>query len=172
MYAPVDSGHKWIADADGEVVENINPTKDGHSIIYEIIEGINAHFGTSFTEQDDMDKAYTIGQSIPNWNAYEKILLPEMVNFRFLARGSTANITGFMQGDKAYLNASRENAVWNVSPEGQVWGGGGAASNYEKQTKTLLLSNYGREISEVLPFVVEWQQDSQVPNWESYTLLS
>ena len=95
-----------------------------------------------------------------------------MVNFRFLASGSTAYITGFMQGDKAYLNSRTENAVWNVSPEGQVWGAGGKASLYEEQTKTLLLSNFGREISEVLPFVVEWQQGSQVPNWESYTLLS
>ena len=86
--------------------------------------------------------------------------------------GGSADITGFMQGDKAYLNSQTENAVWNVSPEGQVWGGLGKTSLYEEQTKTLLLSNFGREISEVLPFVVEWQQGSQVPNWESYTLLS
>ena len=137
-----------------------------------ILQAVNVKYGTSFESWSQLPTAYEVGDTVPNWNAYEKILLPEMVNFRFLASGSTAYITGFMQGDKAYLNSRTENAVWNVSPEGQVWGAGGKASLYEEQTKTLLLSNFGREISEVLPFVVEWQQGSQVPNWESYTLLS
>ena len=171
LYANTDDGSSalWVLDGNGVVVDNI--------AIYgaeraPILAQINEHYGTSFTGWSDNEIGLRYGDSLPNWSAYEKILLPEMVNFRFLASGNTANITGFMQGDKAYLNAQKETEIWNVSPEGQVWGSGGQASNYEEQTKTLLLSNFGRQISEVLPFVVEWQQGSQVPNWESYTLLS
>lgn len=159
----------WYADENG-VVTGYTPTAD--NVASAIIDTYNEHFGTDINIWTPETKTLQVGGTVPNWNAYEKILLPEMVNFRFLMSGGTANITGFMQGDKAYLNSQRETAVWNVSPEGQVWGGGGQASLYEEQTKTLLLSNLGREISEVLPFVVEWQQGSQVPNWESYTLLS
>ena len=159
----------WYADSSGNVT---GYTESVGEIAGTIIDAYNEHFGTDISIWTPETKTLQVGGTVPNWNAYEKILLPEMVNFRFLASGSTAYITGFMQGDKAYLNSRTENAVWNVSPEGQVWGAGGKASLYEEQTKTLLLSNFGREISEVLPFVVEWQQGSQVPNWESYTLLS
>lgn len=169
MYAPTGRGEKWVMNSEGIVLEY---SSDPFHKSDEIIAGINAHYGTSFYQEDDIDKDFTIGETMPNWNAYEKILLPEKVNFRFLMSGSSAYVTGFMQGDKAYLNAQRENAIWNVSSEGEIWGSLGKASNYEEQTKTLLLSNFGRQISEVLPFVVEWQQGAQVPNWESYTLLS
>lgn len=133
---------------------------------------MNEKYGTSFEGWSQKPTVYEVGDTVPNWNAYEKILLPEMVNFRFVAGSGTANVAGFMQGDKAYINSVTESSVWNVSPEGQVWGPGGQASLYEQQAKTLILSNFSREISEVLPFVVEWQQGSQVPNWQSYTLLS
>ena len=171
LYANTDDGSSalWVLDDDGVVVDNIS-----YSIAVRapILAQINVHYGTSFTGWSDNEIGLRFGDTLPNWNAYEKILLTEKVNFRFLASGSTANITGFMQGDKAYLNAQSETAIWNVSPEGQIWGSFEQASRYEEQTKTLLLSNFGRQISEVLPFVVEWQKGSQVPNWESYTLLS
>lgn len=159
----------WYADGNGSV-DGYTETVD--NIVETIIGAYNEHFGTDIQLWTPETKNLQVGDTVPNWNAYEKILLPEMVNFRFLEGGGSANITGFMQGDKAYLNSQIETAVWMVSPEGQVWGGGGKAPHYEEQTKTLLLSNFGRQISEVLPFVVEWQQGSQVPNWESYTLLS
>ena len=159
----------WYADANG-VVTGHTPNAD--NVASAIIDAYNEHFGTDIQIWTPETKNLQVGDTVPNWNAYEKILLPEMVNFRYLRTGSSANITGFMQGDKAYLNAANENSIWTVSPEGEVWNGGGPASIYEEQTKTLLLSNYGRQISEVLPLVVEWQQGSQVPNWESYTLLS
>ena len=171
LYANTDDGSSalWVLNDDGVVVDNISYSIADRA---PILAQINVHYGTSFTGWSDNEIGLRFGGTLPNWNAYEKILLTEKVNFRFLASGSSANITGFMQGDKAYLNAQSETAIWNVSPEGQIWGSLGQASRYEEQTKTLLLSNFGRQISEVLPFVVEWQQGSQVPNWESYTLLS
>ena len=159
----------WYADGSGSVT---GYTESVGEIAGTIIDAYNEHFGTDITIWAPETKTLQVGGTVPNWNAYEKILLPEMVNFRFVAGSGTANVTGFMQGDKAYINSASESSVWNVSPEGQVWGPGGQASLYEQQAKTLILSNFSREISEVLPIVVEWQQGSQVPNWESYTLLS
>lgn len=171
LYANTDDGSSalWVLDGNGVVIDNISYSIGDRA---PILAQINEHYETSFTGWSDNEIGLQVGGSLPNWNAYEKILLPEMVNFRFLMSGSSANVTGFMQGDKAYLNAQSETAIWNVSPEGQVWGALGKASVYEEQTKTLILSNYGRQISEVLPFVVEWQSGSQVPNWDSYTLIS
>ena len=171
LYANTDDGSSalWVLDDDGVVVDNISIYGAERA---PILAQINEHYGTSFTGWSDNEIGLRFGDPIPNWNAYEKIPFARNVNFRFLMSGGTANITGFMQGDKAYLNSQSETLVWNVSPEGQVWGGWGKASHFEEQTKTLLLSTFGRQISEVLPFVVEWQVDAQVPNWDSYTLLS
>lgn len=159
----------WYADGGG-VVEGYTESVD--EITDTLIDTFNEHFGTNISHLTPDTELFEVGGTVPNWNSYEKILLPEIVNFRFVPGSGTANLAGFMQGDKAYINSASESSVWNVSPEGQVWGPGGQASLYEQQAKNLLLSNFGREISEVLPFVVEWQQGSQVPNWESYTLLS
>jgi hypothetical protein len=74
MYASVDSGLKWIVDSDGKVITKINPSPiEGNSRLSKIISDINSHFGTSFTQQDDIDKDFEIDQNISSWSIYDKI---------------------------------------------------------------------------------------------------
>lgn len=171
MYAPVDSGHKWIADADGEVVENINPTKDGHSIIYEIIEGINAHFGTSFTEQDDMDKAYTIGQYIPNWSVYGKIEM-EQIKVAIKTGNDYTNIFGKIKGSICIVSINSSNYCNICTNEGviQFPQGGPQFDDNIKNMVKYKLSAYN--VDNVTTIVEEYQQNDILANWDEYTIIN
>ena len=71
IYAAVGTSQWWIMNPDGKVLGH----ESLQSKLQEILNGINAYFSTSFNQQDDEDKAFTVGQTIPSWAEYEKILI-------------------------------------------------------------------------------------------------
>lgn len=157
------------ADADG-VITDYTPTAD--NVASAIIDAYNEHFGTDINIWTPETKSLQLGDTVPNWNAYEKILLPAKEYFRFNASGSSAYLTGFVQGENAFLNTNSNNSVWGVNPEGSVLGAGGPISTFSAQAKRLLLNEYGKEFDVINAFVENWKQGQTVPNWESYTLIS
>lgn len=74
LYANTDEGSSaiWEVDSDGVVVDNISiPINQRSSILAKI----NEHYGTSFTGWSDNEIGLHVGDSLPNWSAYEKITL-------------------------------------------------------------------------------------------------
>lgn len=97
MYAPTGRGEKWVMNSEGIVLEY---SSEPFHKSDEIIAGINAHYGTSFYQEDDIDKDFTIGETMPNWNAYEKIELPEEPQyFRIYLQDYAGNMVGWLLGN-------------------------------------------------------------------------
>ena len=66
-----------------------------------ILQAVNEKYGTSFEEWSQLPTAYEVGDTIPNWNAYEKI---EIIRFEdsqwYLIRLENAKYIGVL----AYLD--------------------------------------------------------------------
>lgn len=75
LYGNTDDGSSalWVCDGNGVVVDNISIYGAERA---PILEQINEHYGTSFTGWSDNEIGLRFGDSIPDWNAYEKIMLP------------------------------------------------------------------------------------------------
>lgn len=75
LYANTDDGSsaQWVCDGNGIVVDNISIYGAERA---PILEQINEHYGTSFTGWSDNEIGLRFGDSLPNWNAYEKIYAP------------------------------------------------------------------------------------------------
>lgn len=165
-----DSSDLWVVDEEGIYIENIAL----HSYLEsEIVDAINAKYKTNFNELTvkqvtDVD----IGDDCPNWEDYEKIMMSKKEYFRYQHTGSTAFVTGFVQGERAFLNTNSSNATWNVSPEGEVWGAGGPVSTLEAEAKQLLLKKFGKDFNVIEAFVENWVSGQTVPNWDKYEVLS
>ena len=170
LYANTDDGSSalWVCDGNGVVVDNISYSIGERA---PILEQINEHYGTSFTGWSDNEISLRVGDTVPNWNAYEKILLPVNNNFRFKPSGNSAFIAGFVENDNAYIYTDSSNYLWNISPEGQIWGSFGAISDISTQAKQLLLNEYGKEFDVINALVENWEQGQTVPNWEGYKIL-
>ena len=74
IYTPVGSGKKWVFDSEGSVLADMDFIQ---YYLQNTIDAVNERFGTSFIEEDDKDYELTPGETLPNWDAYEKILTSE-----------------------------------------------------------------------------------------------
>lgn len=81
LYANTDDGSSalWVLDDEGVVVDNISIYGAERA---PILEQINEHYGTSFTGWSDNEIGLRFGDHLPNWNAYEKIEMPERQYFK------------------------------------------------------------------------------------------
>lgn len=87
LYANTDDGSSalWVCDENGVVVDNISYSIADRA---PILEQINEHYGTSFTGWSDNEIGLRIGDTVPNWNAYEKIEMPINGWFKTLVGGT------------------------------------------------------------------------------------
>lgn len=137
-----------------------------------MIAAVNEKYGTSFTSYTPVEiHGLDVGDDWPDWDAYEKILLPSKQYFAIFSEDNAAYITGFIQGNNAFINTDDSNACWLVSDEGEISTTGGPVSNYSLQTREKLLEEYGKEFDEIGAFVEDWEQGGTVPNWENYNIL-
>lgn len=60
----------WYADANGVITGN---TPHG-AITYAIIDAYNEHFGTNINNWESEKETLQVGDTVTNWNAYEKIM--------------------------------------------------------------------------------------------------
>ena len=155
----------WYADANG-VVTGYTPNADNVPSV--IIDTYNEHFGTDIAIWTPETKILQVGDTVPNWNAYEKILLPVNNHFRFKPSGSSAYVAGFVENDNAFIYTNSSDNTWRLGPEGEIWGSFGSISDLSTQAKQLLLNEYGIEFDVINAYVENWEQGQTVPNWESY----
>ena len=81
----------WYADANGVITGN-TPTAD--NVASAIIDGYNEHFGTDIQIWTPEKKTLQVGDTVPNWNAYEKIELPEPQGQKIAVKMDTRYIAG------------------------------------------------------------------------------
>lgn len=76
----------WYADGNGSV-DGYTETVD--NIVETIIGAYNEHFGTEINIWTPETKTLQVGGTVPNWNAYEKIMLPPQPILVKVQRNST-----------------------------------------------------------------------------------
>ena len=65
-----------------------------------ILQAVNEKYGTSFEGWSQLPTAYEVGDTVPNWNAYEKIELPEEPQyFRIYLQQYAGNMVGWLIGN-------------------------------------------------------------------------
>jgi hypothetical protein len=136
MYAPTGRCEKWVMTSEGVVLEY---SSEPFYKADEIIAGINAHYGTSFFQEDDIDKDFTIGETMPNWNAYEKIEIQEIPIKVLVSLGSGYTFGNiFVESGRYDLESKQneDNKVYILDDNGVVTG----LNNYTDSFGNYMLS--------------------------------
>lgn len=171
LYANTDDGSSalWVCDGSGVVVDNISYSIGERALI---LEQINEHYGTSFTGWSDNEISLVVGDTIPNWNAYEKIEMPQT-----LVAVAKFNNLGYVIGeivDKTFVcDAMEEDKAFSISNNGEVEqvGVGSFSQFYNARIKPLLETQF-----EIEGYTMNLNSGlvpgNPVPNWDKYTIIS
>ena len=163
LYANTDDGSSalWVLDDDGVVVDNISYSIGDRA---QILAQINEHYGTSFTGWSDNEIGLRIGDTLPGWNAYEKIELP----IRKISANFPPNLFGYVQGETAFI-ATSNNYSLIVNPEsGEVTGTGPTIGVGFDTFVIDKLTAAGIEVNAAEGYDVPLVVGDTVPNWQEY----
>ena len=144
----------------------------------EIIAGINAHYGTSFYQEDDIDKDFTIGETMPNWNAYEKIGLPQKQNVLFKTQASGQNywgaiLTGSENECTIEMIVNENGYLYEIIDTGVVHGYGYATLNDSvKNLITGTLSGLGYNVTNISGKTEQIESGETWPQYGGYEILN
>ena len=75
-----NSNKVWLSSDEGVINSTMilsAPTLE------KILQAVNEKYGTSFEGWSQLPTAYEVGDTVPNWNAYEKIEMPPIVIFKY-----------------------------------------------------------------------------------------
>lgn len=157
----------WYADGNGNV-EGYTETID--DVIETIIGTYNEHFGTDIQIWTPETETLQVGDTVPNWYAYEKIEIPaQKIAVKIPGGGNTGLMCGTLS-NKVFDMLTNGNGCLVASVNGIVQnynGPGVGASDYIIG----LLSNYNLEATEVVQTIVDYEVGAAIPNWQNYEIV-
>lgn len=137
-----------------------------------ILQAVNEKYGTSFEGWSQLPTAYEVGDTVPNWNAYEKIEMPETKEYLALDYGTWS--AGYLENENVYLYGFTSSGnIMVCNADGLVFEGPGA--NFTNELKTLLtgkLENAGIQFNEFVVIETPYTSGETVENWENYRKIS
>lgn len=130
-----------------------------------ILQAVNEKYGTSFEGWSQLPTAYEVGDTVPNWNAYEKM---SAIRWAILYTG-TSGVFGIVENNtyNVYINSGGNVLVTNN--EGEIVGTqiySADFANFMKQK----LANAGVEVQNVEQFASSLDVGGNVPDWSLYNI--
>lgn len=169
LYANTDDGSSalWVLDGDGVVVDNISYSIADRA---QILAQINEHYGTSFTGWSDNEIGLSLGDTLPDWDAYEKI---EKTIYIKADIGKSTFVFGFLTTDKIFhWQMFNENSAKIASLEGVVQG------SQMSQPSAYWSARLMQQLQtkwDVESYVVEVDSSlhptATIPNWQKYEIV-
>lgn len=135
-----------------------------------ILQAVNEKYGTSFEGWSQLPTAYEVGDTVPNWNAYEKIELATILIKTDIggvfAFGVIENSTLKMQGQNA------EDKVYVANSDGVIVGSAGNAQALIDNTviPRLVSQGYNVTLGEIID--ASYNEGQTVDNWDDYVIIT
>lgn len=134
-----------------------------------ILQAVNVKYGTSFEGWSQLPTAYEVGDTVPNWNAYEKIRMNNMkvavdVGYGGYVLGLVNNgiftMCVVQNGNAIIINQDGRIAIAQAS----------AQVMFEDYAKNVFVEQ-GFQINGVQSEVVEVSQGDIFPNYQDYLFI-
>ena len=136
-----------------------------------ILQAVNEKYGTSFEGWSQLPAVYEVGDTVPNWNAYEKIELPIDQKLAIGMNGNSVFSIGRLIGTEFYITVKSANQGYWTNNEGKITSLGGPTSEAGAEYIKGLLENKGYAISEIKDNIVQYEVGEIVEDWNSYEIL-
>ena len=156
------------ADGNGNVAGYTETVGD---IVDTIISAFNEHFGTDIGLWAPETITLQVGGTVPNWNVYEKIMLPKTL-FAFETNPNNL-IVGEIEGGTLRIQTSgNSNNVWLSSEIGVINGTMPLTATILERLLQEVNEKFGTSIEGWAQLPTVYEAGSSVSDWEYYIILS
>lgn len=161
-----NSNVAWLSSGEGV----INGTMSLSAPTLErILQAINEKYGTSFEGWAQKPSVYEVGNTVPNWNAYEKIEMPPTIYVKTTPTGSSLWTMGKILGNTFKILCQDNESAWQVTNEGVINGVFGNEQSLIEQIWTPKLQQAGYAISSYEIEIVAYNVGDSIENWNDFT---
>jgi len=161
----------WYADANGVITGN---TPNADNVASAIIDGYNEHFGTDIKIWTPETITLQVGDTVPNWNAYEKIVFPQktLIAVKISEESPFANF-GYIENNKFYWAGKNNGAQMQQlnATTGYIIGASDFNQTVENTIYTTIRQQYP-EVEDIGPYESELGMYQQPLNWSEYEILN
>lgn len=162
-----DRAQIWYTDGSGNVA---GYTESVGEIADTIIGAYNEHFGTDIALWTPETKSLQVGDTVPNWNAYEKIELPKQYVRTNLFEDKYA--FGFVQSNTLKVYGPASDSFYMANNGGEIFSSAGNASNMINGTFKPRLIAQGYEVESAETEITSYEVGQQVEYWENYVIIT
>lgn len=108
-----------------------------------------------------------MGDTVTNWNAYEKIEISSRKIALNIASTSPIFIFGTIEGNILHLEVDNQEHSWFAEEDGNILDSSGPGID-EKTWIIEQLGNKGISVTDVVANIVQYDEGDIVPNWSEY----
>lgn len=155
----------WYADNNGFIAGSKESVDEVTSTI---IDTYNEHFGTRISHLTPEAKTFNVGDIIKNWNAYEKIEMPELKKIAvWLGSGY---VIGQVNGNKYMLSTNENNndAAYMVGETGIVYSEQVRSDSFDNYIISRIQTEYPSVNQIVNDSTKSYQAGETVEDWSEY----
>ena len=156
----------WYADGNGNVAGYTESVDD---IAGTIIDTYNEHFGTDISIWTPETINLQMGDTVPNWNAYEKIEITETTYVKYYISQQNIFLAGYIDYQNKKLkiwSAYNGQAVEKFDKSGKIIGPGGDTQWNNDFLNAVFAKGINVESAELED--IPQQPDNTIQNWEEY----
>lgn len=137
-----------------------------------ILQAVNEKYGTSFEGWSQLPKGYEVGDSLPNWNAYEKIEMPQTLKLKMNQPDTPVYTFGYLNGSIFTMICQSNNEVCLALENGQIVGGGVSDPfSYMSTYWAPKMVEQGYTVTSYQIRVEHQEQGEIVEDWNSYMVI-
>lgn len=138
----------------------------------EILQAVNEKYGTSFEGWSQLPTAYEVGDTVPDWNTYEKIEIPQTIKLKINVRNTPVYSFGNLNGNIFTMICQSSNEVEYALENGQIVGGGGGDPfEFMRQYWAPKMVEQGYNVTSYQIRVEPQEQGEIVEDWNSYIVI-
>lgn len=158
----------WYADGNGNVAGYTESVDD---IAGTIIDTYNEHFGTDISIWTPETKTLQVGDTVTNWNAYEKIYGEFGIKIASKFKIDTIVFVGWLDNEIYHYYAIDEDTAYGVlTSEGRIVTTIKVIDSIPQELMEHM-NSAGYNVSNIEPDVKQFEMNTIVPKWNDYIVI-
>lgn len=158
----------WYADSIGNVT---GYTESVDEIAGTIIDAYNEHFGTDITIWTPETKTLQVGDTVPNWDAYEKIEMPKLYVAVAVGQGATRFAVGYIKDKTWFIYTNSNNEGIGINNEGVIEAYLNSMDTLTQYVLLPKLESSGYDVQSVEYVEEDYQIGETIPNVNETTFI-